>query len=217
MYTCVCVSVCVCVCVCVCIYNVSDFLTFSFFFFFIHCSVVSLFFFFFFSSFISFFFFLYLVSRCISAWVICIFHSLSFSHHSLCISRSCNSCARALRVWLNFPSRLIVSFLLEPASWIPAEVESSRLVVDEDGEHEGKGGQPPNESETHHQCDTCSFRYDILYIYIYLISSFISKNTRLLEEKLFFCSLMEARFVEQKIDRAHLRGNMRRPLSMPGV
>ena len=100
--------------------------------------------------FLSFFFFLLIsFSLCISAWVICISHSLFLSHHSLCISRSCNSCARALRVWLNSPSRLIVSFLLEPASWIPAEVESSRLVVDEDGEHEGEGGQPPDESEIH--------------------------------------------------------------------
>ena len=75
--------------------------------------------------------------------------SLFLSHHFLSASLALVTCARALRVWLNSPSRLIVSFLLEPASWIPAEVEPSRLVVDEDGEHEGKGGQPPDESEIH--------------------------------------------------------------------
>lgn len=37
--------------------------------------------------------------------------------------------------------------MLEPAAWIPTEVKSSRLVVDEDGAHEGDGGQPPDESE----------------------------------------------------------------------
>ena len=41
---------------------------------------------------------------------------------------------------------LVVSFLLEPASWVSTEVESSRLVVNEDGEHEGQGRQPPDES-----------------------------------------------------------------------
>ena len=55
---------------------------------------------------------------------------------SLSLSR-----ARVLRV-----ACLVVSFLLEPASWVSAEVESSRLVVDEDGEHEGNGRQPPDES-----------------------------------------------------------------------
>lgn len=32
--------------------------------------------------------------------------------------------------------RLIVSFLLQPSTWVPAEVESSRFIVDEDGQHE---------------------------------------------------------------------------------
>ena len=35
---------------------------------------------------------------------------------------------------------LIVSFLLEPATRISAEVESSRFVIDEDCYHEGNSG-----------------------------------------------------------------------------
>ena len=70
---------------------------------------------------------------CFSAWV-CV------CRLSLALAR-----ARFLRV-----ACLIVSFLLEPAAWVSAQVESSRLVVDEDGEHEWNSRQPPDEFEREH-------------------------------------------------------------------
>lgn len=43
------------------------------------------------------------------------------------------------------PSRLVVSLLLQPAAGVAAQVEAPDLVVDEDRQHEGDGGQPPHE------------------------------------------------------------------------
>lgn len=42
---------------------------------------------------------------------------------------------------------LIISLLFEPAAGVAAQVEAPDLVVDEDGQHERNGGQPPHEPE----------------------------------------------------------------------
>lgn len=44
-------------------------------------------------------------------------------------------------------ARLIVGLLLQPAAGVAPQVQPSRLVIDEDGQAEGEGGQPPHESE----------------------------------------------------------------------
>lgn len=41
---------------------------------------------------------------------------------------------------------LVVGFLFQPAAGVPTEVESTDLVVDEDGNHEWQGRKPPYES-----------------------------------------------------------------------
>lgn len=42
---------------------------------------------------------------------------------------------------------LIVSFLLQPAARVATQVETTNLVVDENGQHERNGRQPPHEPE----------------------------------------------------------------------
>lgn len=41
---------------------------------------------------------------------------------------------------------LIVGFLFQPASGIATQVETSGFIIDEDGQHEWNGWEPPNES-----------------------------------------------------------------------
>lgn len=89
---------------------------------------------------------------------------------------------------LQFETRLVVGLLLQPSSRVAAQVEAARLVVDEDGQHEGQSRQPPHEPA------------DRRFTLATVTAKYATRSV-----------------LHQSLNYTHFKGNILRPLSIPGV
>lgn len=87
---------------------------------------------------------------------------------------------------------LVVSFSLQPASWTSSQNEFTDFIIDQNGNHEWHGNQPPGPA--------VNYRRHILH---FRTPHSLSRNHHITNFK--------------KCINAYWRGYMRSPLSIPGV